>query len=533
MADRVNPAILIRNALALDQPQKAVDIWTTHVQSDSSRQDLLSSDDYADLILAFIAKSSSFRQSSLDVVGGKRKKLLKPVLDAVQGNNIAKTPKLQAAMLRAEGLVELGPIVRKASSFSKDTLDPLVGRVIFESLATLGRHEGASLFLEKLCKSLPRDRRLMYEIFALGAYHNISCVDEPLQRLLDSLQNSYSPSLERNKSLMQFYANFGRITPVSKYFSEVKKSHHIKADSECYDAIIKTHVTRNQLGDAVDSYSEMRNRGLEALDSTYTHLINGHAAAKDMAGAVRFFYKKQSVPGYKPSASVCAALVAAYVSNGELEVAWRTLKMCIDIYKVRFRPNDFVELARIHADKHTHMLRDCWTWAQIKDEMRRGALAEVLIHAMMQLDTAEGARGVLRLGSDLEKELGVKMTTGIRVVMASAHAYLGKVAEAEKIIRSIPVRHRQPYNLILKALASQKDVDGMKRIRGIMSSNDVEADNDTYEYLLVGADTSNIGSLIEEVHASGWFPSREKHPATYELLDTQKHILLHFNRSRQ
>ncbi|TPX36639.1 hypothetical protein SmJEL517_g01302 [Synchytrium microbalum] len=524
-----NPVFLLRNALALSQPLKAIEYWSQINTSESRMQNLrmLSSDDYAGLLRAIthpeIQKRSEIRRSVMDVIENTGQA-------GVEENvivNVERTSELQAEIVRSQGLKDLGEIVKRAVGFGKPLSTP-VCKVVFESLAANQRWMAASQLLAQIYKEgdTITPKIAEYMVLTLSAYRKTTTESESLTQLLQAMY-TLPPSLSVNKALMDFFADYGRITPVNKYFDDLKKA-GIQPDSGCYDALIKTHVVRGQLGDAIHTYAEMRKRGLEATDATYINLINGHSDAKDVAGAVRFFYKKHSVPGYTPSASVCAALVSAYASAGELQKAWRTVKTSMDVQKTRFTTGDFTALAAAHANKHTDMLRDALTWAEIsKNKHRKISLTHNLIQSMVDLHSQEGAHGVLRLAADLEKALKMHLTDNIKSCMVSAHAMLGETDKAEQMLEAFKFKptNRQPYNLLLKAYADAKDPAGIHRVRAVMKQSNVQPDSDTFEALLTGAsDNDAVKLIVNQMYQSGWIPG-EEHVKSLATIDSKKLLL--------
>ncbi|KAI8808727.1 hypothetical protein BJ742DRAFT_807333 [Cladochytrium replicatum] len=136
-----------------------------------------------------------------------------------------------------------------------------------------------------------------------------------------------SPTLD---TMIHTYAKAGDIGLADKYFNEyhyrqTTNKSFPKASTDAWTGMIRAHSVRGNLGEAGNLYRRMRMDGLAASERTLEYLILGHANAKDIRGALRFFYKKENVLDFRPDTGMCAALVHAHTMVGDVIPAWRLI----------------------------------------------------------------------------------------------------------------------------------------------------------------------------------------------------------------
>ncbi|KAJ3264597.1 hypothetical protein HDU76_012152, partial [Blyttiomyces sp. JEL0837] len=194
------------------------------------------------------------------------------------------------------------------------------------------------------------------------------------------------------------YAKQGKITSVMKVFNDAQRR-GITPGTALHSAIIKAHSTRLQPGDAENAYRTLRSAGLDAPPSIYSDLIRVHALTGNLTSALSFFYKKERVDGFTPSASMRSELIRAFAVNSELLNSWKAFrksyKAAGDVF-LKDRSDDvglpLLSWARLHFGKGPSVVRDMLELVEVPKGVRANVavgLAGLMVWAA-EIDAVAG-----------------------------------------------------------------------------------------------------------------------------------------------
>ncbi|KAJ3161993.1 hypothetical protein HDU86_005691 [Geranomyces michiganensis] len=337
---QANPAIILRNAIALENSAAAIRALRLCAADPAKLAGVTSAE--AEAVLGMVLK----RTGKADV------EEITDIANLVNG--LVATPEGSASLITLWGRAgDLAAAVRTAKSAAAASSAPESLRSVHEALVSLFAEAGHSAEAAELLKRSPTAAGYAAVI---RSYANSQSMDAAVEVYQEMLAARVTPTAAIIEALIDGYAAGGRITSAFKYFNELK-ARGLPQSSAAWTGMIRVHAVKGNVGDAVSYYRQMREAGVEATAETYTHLIAVHGKHKDIAGASRFFYKKELVKGFEFSPQMYAALMEAYATAGQLDLAWRTFAQAVKASPEIEIPAVPALVADV-AGKHPSYLRD-------------------------------------------------------------------------------------------------------------------------------------------------------------------------------
>ncbi|KAJ3178789.1 hypothetical protein HDU87_003344 [Geranomyces variabilis] len=401
---QANPAIILRNAIALGNRQAAVRALRLCAADPAKLAEVTSAD--AEAILRMVLSDTG----KVDVEEMKE--------IATMASGLVATPEGLAALIQLWGRAgDLAAAVRTAKeAAASSTAHATTLAPVREALVILFADAGLSKEAAELLKRSPTPAGYAAVIHSHAKSQSMDAAVGIYEQMLAA---GAIPTAAVIEALIDGFAAGGRITSAFKYFNELK-TRGLPQSTAAWTGMIRVHAVRGNVGDAVSFYRQMREAGIEASSDTYTHLIAVHGKNKDVAGASRFFYKKELVKGFAFSPEMYGALIDAYATIGQFDLAWRTLGQALKATPEIAVP-DVAALATDVAGKHPTYLRDMIRASGIPPARQVAAVGAV-VDALVNSNNPAAAQTVL--------ESYAKDVAGLNARVAAAKACKGKDASA-------------------------------------------------------------------------------------------------------
>ncbi|KAJ3125687.1 hypothetical protein HK098_008279 [Nowakowskiella sp. JEL0407] len=335
-----------------------------------------------------------------------------------------------------------------------------VYEALIQELAQSGRVEFAHEILTALQSS---DLKVNDNTIAsvIRGYGRLRQTEEAQKLFSTSFKDQSRPSVVLYEAIIDVYGKSGEVGAAQSFLRELRSSYK-STTTEAWAGLINAFAESRNAGGAADAYRQMRLEGVAASSRTLEHMIRVHGTTKDLAGAVKYFYKKESVDGFVPDIGMCEALVDAYMVKGDILPAWRLIR---EIMKLRtpplisspetverdengtwalqwswIPPNIIRSLAFEHSEHDPQYLYDMLKFAEFDSGLYPHAtFAAVIsvIHALAKSASDDHAKYALSLFSAFDALPSETVPSSSFVYAILAHAKLGNAKDAQKVYDSM------------------------------------------------------------------------------------------------
>lgn len=411
-----------------------------------------------------------------------------------------------------------------ANGFVSGRDEPHNGMVmnsLLSILGSLGRPEAAKeLYSRMKTKGLLNEDTQLALLEIYSSTGNLAIA----QTLFDQMTSQNEKAI---LALMSGYAAAGQMTMVSKFVNMVPKDASKIVLSRAKTCLIQAYAERGLPGDALATYREMRDQGLTVDPKGYQFMIMSHLAQQNIRGALKWFYKKENVPGWKPSVGMYAALVKVYLSAGDSIAAWKTVKEALGSKPRVHVPSDLVrDLCLDLKGKPIDYLRDRIQLAGFSDRMKSAVFQKLMQVAVeeKQPDLCVALYSEYHLTGGVAQDLFVPFRSHLSAM--KAHGILGDMKSSESVFKVIMDEPQPPeadaLDHLLDGYSLAKDKKKVQSIYSMINEKGMARVSSFESVLRVIPEESCAELLDNGAHT----PENILHPCSSKCLKDNGHSLL-------
>ncbi|KAI9017647.1 hypothetical protein BC832DRAFT_545305 [Gaertneriomyces semiglobifer] len=483
-----NPVYLVRNAVALERPRSVVQAYRLCQNREGTLAHLTAKD--LEGILA-AATTLPLKDS---------KTLVDDVLRDIRTLQLKTSPEVNAAIVTALAHTSS---VEAAVRFAK-TLESLSGPVLDALVSVLALNGRPSAALRLISRGSPSEQHFAVVI---EGFAQIGAMNDAMRVYGDMTTAGYTATPAVLVSLINACAALGKVTSATKYFNELSRR-NLPQTSDAWTALLRVHAVRGILSEAISTYRRMRSAGVEASPQTFAYLIEAHGKAKDLAGAVRFFYKKENVRGFRQSADMFRALVDAYVTAEQPELAWRVVGHMVKTLGSDYSSSTVRSLAKDLVGKHPSYVEDMLRTSDVSAD-EAALLASRIMEALVESSEMSTAVALY----NLLPEAGIRLAVSTKELAILAMGSSGDVAGAQSAFEMISTPTEKAYVNLMTVHASKGDKAATMDVFEKMRSAGFVATGAAYSQLFKvlgvaagNADVAQVRALVSEMSNCGVIP---------------------------